>query len=107
MKQLHPLLLLAVWFLAFAANAMLWPVYLIPFGPLGSLIALAVFAGLAIGALFVIWAGAARAISVRRKGPGLMLYVLAPIALMAASLLFLTAPLVELSHFLLYGPRPR
>ena len=101
------LLSLAAWIAAYAANAMLWPVYMLLFGALGSILALLVIATLIYVAGAIVVVGWGRANGSRRRAQKLLAYVVVPSLVMGLVAIFLTLPLMELSHFLLYGPRPQ
>jgi len=103
MSRAHPFSLLAAWLAVFVTNALLWPIWLIPLGPLGSMGPLAVMLGLAGAALLIARVGLTKANAAERKLTNLVTYVLAPLVIMAASGLFLTYPLIQLSHLLIYG----
>lgn len=104
MTKVDPIRLLLAWLSAFVANALLWPVYLIPFGPLGSLIALAALLGLALTALLIVYRGVRRGLQFRSKAAGLLINAVLPFAIMGACGIFLTGPLVEFSHAVIHGP---
>jgi hypothetical protein len=85
---------------------MLWPVYMIFFGALGSMLALLAIAILMLAAAAIVSVGWRRANGSRRRAHKLLAYVVVPSLFMGLVAIFLTGPLMELSHFLLYGPRP-
>lgn len=103
---MNPLWWLAAWVTAYVANAMLWPVYLIFFGALGSMLALLAIAIMIFAAAAIVSDGWGRAKGSRRRVRKLLTYVVVPSLVMGLVAIFLTLPLMELSHFLLYGPRP-
>lgn len=100
------LLWLAAWIVAYAATAMLWPVYLIPFGALGSILALLAIGILIVAGAAIVIVGWHRVDGSRRRARNLLGYVVLPLLVMSSFAVFLTLPLMELSHLLLYGPRP-
>lgn len=104
-ENVNPFWCVVAWLLAFVANTLLWPVYLIPFGSLGSLIALAVLLGLAALALVITFIGTIRGLRSRRKAAGVVINAILPLFMMASSVVFLTLPLLEFSHTAIYGPR--